>query len=198
MVFVEVCKYRLQIALFDLMISLGMTTGVAAMHAYQADCTSPASRARIFSLSLGILFVGLALGPTLGSFLIAATGNVLSVFYAAAVWHLCYTTFIVTILPESLVNSAMLKSRRRYALRMEEEERSRREQEAQEGVTETLLPVKFARKLGRLFKKAFAFMSPLSVFAPRPTDNYAKTGKRDVSLSLVAIAYGFYTLVMVR
>jgi MFS family permease len=175
-----------------------MTTGVAAMHAYQADCTLPAERARIFSLSLGILFIGLALGPTLGSFLIAATGNVLSVFYAATTWHICYTTFVVLVLPESLVRGAMLKSRRRHAIRLEEEERTRRESEAREGVTgPPRLGLKIARKAGRAMKRIFAFMSPLSVFAPKIADASEKAGKKDFSLTLVAIAYGFYSLVMV-
>jgi MFS family permease len=175
-----------------------MTTGVAASHAYTADCTPPAARARIFSLSLGLLFIGMALGPTLGSFLIAGTGSVLSVFYVASVLHICYSSFIWFVLPESLTRSAMMKSRRRYASRLEEEGQKMREREARGGIVgRPRLGSRVVGAVMRSMKKVFAFMSPLSVFAPMRDETYGKSGKRDWSLTFLAAGYGFYTMVMV-
>lgn len=59
--------------------------GMALSYSYAADCTSPARRAMAFGYFQGCLFLGIALGPALGGFLIRSTGNVLSVFYAALV-----------------------------------------------------------------------------------------------------------------
>lgn len=41
-----------------------------ANSAYIADCTSPGSRATIFARFTGVLFIGLALGPIIGAWLI--------------------------------------------------------------------------------------------------------------------------------
>lgn len=59
--------------------------GMALSYSYAADCTSPARRAVAFGYFQGCLFLGVAIGPALGGMLIEATGNVLTVFYAALV-----------------------------------------------------------------------------------------------------------------
>lgn len=59
--------------------------GMALSYSYAADCTSPARRAMAFGYFQGCLFLGIAIGPALGGMLIEATGNVLTVFYAALV-----------------------------------------------------------------------------------------------------------------
>lgn len=59
--------------------------GMALSYSYAADCTSPAQRAMAFGYFQGCLFLGIAAGPALGGMLIEATGNVLTVFYAALV-----------------------------------------------------------------------------------------------------------------
>jgi len=41
-----------------------------ATTAYIADCTSPGSRATIFARFSGVLFIGLAVGPIIGAWLI--------------------------------------------------------------------------------------------------------------------------------
>lgn len=175
-----------------------MSTGVAASHAYTADCTPPAARARIFSLSLGLLFIGMALGPTLGSFVTAGTGSPLTVFYVATAWHLFYSSLVWFVLPESLTRGAMMKSRRRRTVRLEEEEQERRERNMREGASGLSEGKRVIRAGGRMLKKAFAFMSPLAVFAPARHETTEKTGKMDWSLTFLAAGYGFYTLVMVR
>ncbi|KZT35058.1 MFS general substrate transporter [Sistotremastrum suecicum HHB10207 ss-3] len=93
----------------------GMSTWGAASHAYMADCTLPHARARIFSLSMGLLFTGIGIGPTLGSFLIRATGDLLSVFYLATAAHIGYALFVFFIIPESLSKKSMLENRKRVS-----------------------------------------------------------------------------------
>lgn len=177
---------------------LGMTTSAAASHAYTADCTPPAARSRIFSLYLGLLFVGMAIGPTFGSLVIAATGNTLSVFYVALIWHLFYSGLIWFIFPESLSKSEMMTNRRRHAQRLEEEKREQREQDAREhALGRTSVTRKIFRRVTVATKKTFAFMSPLSVFAPVRIEAFGKLGKKDWSLTFLAASYGFFTLVMV-
>ena len=73
-----------------------------ATHAYLSDTTTPATRSRTFSLMLGLLFCGMALGPTLGGLLISRTNNILSVFYAAATLHATYALLALFVVPESL------------------------------------------------------------------------------------------------
>lgn len=62
--------------------------GMALSYSYGADCTSPAKRATAFGYFQGCLFLGIAVGPAMGGWLIEATGDVLSIFYAALVWPL--------------------------------------------------------------------------------------------------------------
>lgn len=48
----------------------GWSAMMSAKTAYIADCTSPGSRSRIFSRFTGVVSAGLALGPTIGAWLI--------------------------------------------------------------------------------------------------------------------------------
>lgn len=59
--------------------------GQAVAASYAADCTRPAERAVAFGYFQGALYLGIAIGPLLGSLIIKATGDVLNVFYAAMV-----------------------------------------------------------------------------------------------------------------
>ena len=59
--------------------------GMAVARSYAADCTTIKKRAISFGYFQGALFLGIAVGPALGSFIIKATANVLNVFYAALV-----------------------------------------------------------------------------------------------------------------
>ncbi|PPQ91426.1 hypothetical protein CVT25_014314 [Psilocybe cyanescens] len=163
----------------------GMATGVAAMHGYMADTTTENTRSRMFSLSLGLLFSGMAIGPTLGSLLIRFTGETISVFYLATAVHLAYTILVWTILPESLAKEQMENAKMTYSAELlivanEREQNS----------TVSLLV-----KTNRLF----TFLSPLTVFLPtqgKPTGNPLKKPKNDYNLALMAVAYGFTVSIM--
>ncbi|KAF8969597.1 major facilitator superfamily domain-containing protein [Flammula alnicola] len=164
----------------------GMTTGIAAMHGYVADTTNESARSRVFSLSLGLLFIGIALGPTLGSLLIHVTGQTLSVFYVATGLHVLYSIFIWTILPESVSQKRMSHAKTKYALEVLEIANERERNPA----------ISILVKARRLF----AFLSPLTVFSPAEEENAIgnplKGPKRDWNLTLLVLAYAFTISIM--
>lgn len=144
----------------------GLSTAMATMHAYIADTSTPATRSRVFSLSLGLVFLGFALGPTFGGLLIRATGQTISVFYVATSLHLFYALLIWLIIPESLTHAQRRKSAIKH-----------HESDPQAGV----------------LRRLFGFLSPLSVFLPEMNgaDRHPlKHPKRDWNLTLIAVAYG--------
>ncbi|KAG6908765.1 hypothetical protein DXG01_003377 [Tephrocybe rancida] len=154
----------------------GLMASIAAMHAYVADTTTESARSRTLSLCLGLLFAGMAIGPTLGGLLVRFSGSPLSVFYAALGVHVVYALMVYLVLPESLLKSQMEKSREKYAAELRETSQS-----------------SAAGVLGQV-KRLFAFLSPLSVFLPElkeqvPGENPLKRRKRDWTLTLVAGVY---------
>ena len=198
----EVCLSLRGVASLDsstanFILFVGLTSMVAAVHAYLADCTSPGSRSRIFSLGMGLLFVGMAFGPSIGSFLIHATRTPLAVFYLATAVHAIFALYVWGIVPESLPKKTMVANRRLFEKRIEEERR-REEAETRE---EDSGWREWSLRILRRTKNVFTFLSPLSVFAPvkvaavpgRPLGK----SKRDWSLTLIGMSYGFTALVMV-
>ena len=162
-----------------------MTSAIAAVHSYIADCTVPAARSRTLSLSVGLLFLGMSAGPTIGGLLIRLTGQTIVVFYLGTAIHCMYALLVWTVVPESLSPALMRANRRR---KREEEERELRGE---------VIPAGRARKL-------FKFLSPLSVFAPAEVEvEGSGTGsltkkRKDWNLTFLAVAYGFSVLIMVR
>ncbi|KAJ4487747.1 major facilitator superfamily domain-containing protein [Lentinula aciculospora] len=152
----------------------GFTTAIATIHAYLADTTTSASRSRTFSMNLGLLFIGFALGPTLGGLLIRFTQQTMSVFYVAALVHLMYAFMIWFIVPESNSKRKMQLAKAKYR---EELLVSRRVREGA-GI---LLRIKWL----------FSFLTPLAVFNPiRASENSLKP-RRDWNLALLAFSYAF-------
>ncbi len=144
------------------------------------------NRSRIFSLALGLLFIGFAFGPTLGSLLIRTTGQVLSVSYLATGIHILYTFMVWFVLPESLSLRSRLRARARYAHehRADASERSHR----------------FGGRTLPLVKRLFAFLTPLGVFSPQvqEVNNNPLKRKRDWNLTIMGITYGLMVSIMVR
>ncbi|KAG6376479.1 hypothetical protein JVT61DRAFT_2472 [Boletus reticuloceps] len=81
-----------------------MSSGVAANHAYLADTTDPSTRSLYFSLLLGLMFTGVAVGPAVGGLLIRSTGTMM------------FLDPIVVLLPEQSSNANSLKQRRDWSL----------------------------------------------------------------------------------
>lgn len=74
--------------------------------AYVADSSKPEDRSRFFSLNIGIYSIGIAVGPTLGGYIVSATNDLLSVHYFITLTNLAAALFYWFIIPESLPLSA--------------------------------------------------------------------------------------------
>ncbi|KAG1756634.1 major facilitator superfamily domain-containing protein [Suillus paluster] len=158
----------------------GMTTGIAASNAYLADSTHHSERSRMFSLALGAMFCGIALGPVIGGILIRATGSALSTFYLAATVHALYFAYILLIVPDSLS-----KARAMGAHKRQQEALGRRN----DGISRATV----------VLKSAIWFFSPLAVLLPERVivdGNPLKRPKRDWSLCFIAASYVFTTSLM--
>ncbi|KAL7283592.1 hypothetical protein ACG7TL_003027 [Trametes sanguinea] len=135
------------------------------------------SRSRVFSRYLGLLFTGMAIGPTLGGLSIRLSGTFISVFFIAAGLHFIYALLIWFVIPESLSPAEMRAARGRHAA----EEETYRAAHAHGGAMV-------------LLKRMFAFLTPLLLFVPVEIGeggSPAKGKRRDWSLCLVVAAYGF-------
>lgn len=168
-------------------IAVGIATGSAASHAYLSDTTTPANRARVFSLMLGLLFSGIAVGPTLGGLLISKTGDLLSVFYFSAALHVIYLLFSLFVVPESLTKEAALANVEAARVKKGQDAISLAKKE------ENMGPVH--KRVDRTLRTVFFFFSPLAIFIPSKPK--APRRRRDWNLTLLAISYGLVTLLMV-
>lgn len=83
----------------------GLLGGYSAVNAmsqcYISDVTPSGSRARLFALMSGVLFAGVAIGPTIGGLLTVATGDVTATLWIATVLHGGIVAFL-PFFPESL------------------------------------------------------------------------------------------------
>lgn len=83
----------------------GLLGGYSAVNAmsqcYISDVTPSGSRARLFALMSGVLFAGVAIGPTIGGLLTVATGDVTATLWIATVLHGGIVAFL-PLFPESL------------------------------------------------------------------------------------------------
>lgn len=153
----------------------GMTTGIAASHAYLADSTHRSERSGMFSLALGTMFVGVALGPVIGGILIRATGSTLSTFYLAATVHALHAASMFLIIPESQTKARAFGAQKR---------RQASHERRNDGTL----------RVASVLKGAMRFFSPLAVLLPERISvdgNPLKRSKRDWSLCFIAASYGF-------
>jgi MFS family permease len=154
-----------------------MTTGIAAIHAYVTDTTDSSSRSRVFSLSTGLLFTGVALGPTIGSLLVKYTKNILSVFYFATIIHILYGLMIWFVIPESLSRAKKAKAQQMYKDNLNT---------LAHGPAKTWV------------KSLFSFLQPLAVILPtKVKDRQSREKGRNWNLTCVAIAYSCVVCVVV-
>ena len=143
------------------------------------------TRSRILSLNIGLLFIGMAVGPTLGSFLIRATGQALSVFYAAVICSLLYSFLVWVVLPESITEQQMIRARTKYDDLLQGS--NEREQSSRWGLLNKI-------------RWASSFLSPLTIFlpaSPKSSNSIVSRHRRDWSLTLLGLAYGCTISIMV-
>ncbi|KAK9462682.1 major facilitator superfamily domain-containing protein [Lipomyces oligophaga] len=81
----------------------GSFIGVVAMcHSYATDITKPGTeRAAAFSLFHGTLFVGVAVGPMISSYLVSMTGSVVQFFYVGITLQIIFILLAAFFVPES-------------------------------------------------------------------------------------------------
>ena len=138
----------------------------------------------MFSLMLGLLYIGVSVGPSLGGLLMHATGSVLSAFYAATLLHILYAILVWFIVPESLTKGQMLAARARHNQEIQ------KLKEARKGIAVGVMVC---------IRRLFSFLSPLTLFVPRAVEgqNSSNWFKRDWSLTCTGLAYGFTSAVIV-
>ncbi|KAF9039311.1 major facilitator superfamily domain-containing protein [Panaeolus papilionaceus] len=163
----------------------GMAAGEASLQSYMADVTDESSRSRFFSLTVGLLLVGIALGPTIGSVIIAATHNTLSVFYFTAALHVLLALWAFLILPESVSKERRQESKAKYFQELHTSSLEGADQRNMGGISFNV-------------HRIFPFLRPLTVFLPYREDsrNPLKKKKRDWSLTLMALGYGSTVAIM--
>ncbi|ORY72580.1 major facilitator superfamily domain-containing protein [Leucosporidium creatinivorum] len=182
----------------------GQMASIIVSSAYLSDCTSGGSRAQIFSLFEAVQYIGVAIGPILGSVAFRYTGLVLGPYYAIAVCRIFYLLLLLFVVPESLSLS------QRY------DERRRAKEAAVEGERARLIDEERWRKAGqsvawqktlRVLKKPLEALAPLAVVLPRKADSKREeedrpllaprrtNSGREWNLTLVAIAFALYMIV---
>ncbi|WFD42842.1 hypothetical protein MPSI1_001492 [Malassezia psittaci] len=90
--------------------SLGGYSAVNALSlCYISDVTPSGTRARLFAMMTGVLFAGVAIGPTLGGYLTVMTGDVVVTLWTAAIMHAGIILSLLLV-PESLLPSRRAKA----------------------------------------------------------------------------------------
>jgi len=97
------------------------TAASAAFHAYISDCIPARDRVSFFSIMIATFFIGLAIGPTLGAYIIHFAGDIMIVFWIAVIFHLTFFFIANFILPESLSE----ETRKKVAQKREEQKRAK-------------------------------------------------------------------------
>lgn len=90
------------------------TTAQALIHSYASDCTPPDRRSVAFGLFHGVLFLGIAAGPSGAAYLIKKTGDALIVFYIGLTFHAIFCLSLLFIVPESLSKELQYIAREKH------------------------------------------------------------------------------------
>jgi MFS family permease len=162
---------------FPLRLYTGMSAAAANIHAYVADCTDPARRSRVFSIYLGLVYIGMAIGPAFGGLLIRQTGDMLTVFYFAFANHMVFAFMIWFVVPESLAPTQLARAKAAY-----------NEMKAQA-----------RRGVGGVLTILVSFLAPLKLFVPvtvSMSDNPLKR-RNDWNLTLLVAAHGLVVMLTV-
>ena len=120
---------------------------------------------------MGLLFIGMSVGPLLTGYIMRTTGLLLPVFYATAAIDTTVSLGVWFIMPESL---------------SEEDMQKRRESRAQQ--LQAMSPLK-------RWGSTFDIVSPLGVLLPRRSEGVESKHSFDWTMTILGAAYGFGTMV---
>ena len=148
------------------------------MHAYISDCSDPTARSRAFSQLMGLLFVGMSVGPLLSGYIMRTTNQLLPVFYATTAIDTSVTLAVWLIMPESLSQAEMRKHRAA---------RDQRRAVMGPGLAGWL------KRVG----STFDVVSPLSVLLPKKVEHADRKASMDWNMPILGAAYGFGTFIQV-
>ncbi|KAI0723991.1 MFS general substrate transporter [Cerioporus squamosus] len=154
----------------------GISVASIIMHAYISDCSDPTARSRAFSQLMGLLFVGMSVGPLLSGYIMRTTSQLLPVFYATAAIDTTVTLAVWFIMPESLPRAEMQKHRAA---------RDRRRATMGTGLAGWL------KRVG----STFDVVSPLSILLPRKVEHAGNKTSVDWNMTILGAAYGFGTFI---
>ncbi|KIK63015.1 hypothetical protein GYMLUDRAFT_41315 [Collybiopsis luxurians FD-317 M1] len=155
----------------------GISAFNGAVHAYTSDCTAAGSRARIFSFLQGMTFIGLAIGPWLGSFITGPDApNPYIQFYASSIMYALLMAFVAFILPESLDKKYQPLSESSPTDSVHYRRRRPLWVTVKSGLTELLT----------------GLVTPVSIFIPRTITNHEGSRKKDWNLTFAGGALFLY------
>lgn len=163
--------------MLPLKLTSGLTTATSNTHAYIADCTDPAHRSRVFSIYLGLVYTGMAVGPALGGLLIRQSGDLLAAFYYAFLNHFAFACMVWFVIPDSLAPTQLARAKAAY---------NKSKAAARGG-------------FGGLLANLTSFLASLKLFLPVTVatgDNPLKR-RKDWNLTLMVTAYGLVVMLVV-
>ncbi|CCX35401.1 Putative uncharacterized protein [Taphrina deformans PYCC 5710] len=173
--YVLVAKYYEHLSIYFLLIGAicdGLTgsfmASMAASYAYATDVVPPQRRAVAFGYFQCCFYGGIAIGPTLGGYLVKRTHDVLTIFYLAMVVHASFAMYTFFILPESLSEKRM--------------ELARVKQETAEAEQLTRSTDSVVVGSSRRYLRLLNIVEPLTVFFP--SDGHAII-KRNLKLLMI-------------
>ncbi|KAJ7066999.1 hypothetical protein C8F01DRAFT_1119920 [Mycena amicta] len=146
----------------------GLSVFNGVVHAYVSDCSPDGSRSRIFSVIQGMVFVGLAIGPSIAGILLSYTS--LGVY---SMFHISIAIQFFFFFPESLRNKEQPPSRSPIDLPV-------------------VSSVSSPKSIREYFKRlTAAFMSPITIFRPRRVER-GTTSRMDYNVTLMGLAMFLY------
>ncbi|KAG7451208.1 MFS general substrate transporter [Guyanagaster necrorhizus] len=171
--------YAEQVLMLGFIID-GLSGGLSAFnglfHAYISDCTEHGSRSKIFSTIQGLVFIGLAAGPSFGGIIMTLfTNNTYDLFYVSVLLLAAIQCYLIFFCPESL-------------------------QKNDQTVDDTHIPTLSPSSLKRLTLPSIksyltkfikTLLSPISMFAPRTRVGRAS---RDYNLTFVGLSLFLYLI----
>jgi MFS family permease len=178
----------------------------SAITAYISDCTSPGSRATVFSRFTGLFYVGFSLGPSIAGWVIrsgigapAGQKTVTAVFWLAIICSLINFILVLFVFPESLSKEKLARAKELYILERGKKGKARSAiVHDREGSEQGELATDADEPPAKGRSVIDGLLSPLTLFLPvTVTDSTGKASK-DWSLTFLAMVLFAYYLSTAR